>query len=250
MCTVVVLFRPGHAWPLLLAANRDEMRDRPWDPPGRHWVDRPNVVAGRDRLADGTWLGLNDEGVVAAVLNRRHSLGPEAGFRSRGELPLEALDHAEASAAADALSHLETASYRPFNLLVADNRDAFWLRSAGHGAAVETAPLAPGLSMITARDLNDPASPRIGFYLPRFVQAEPPDPGAGAWDSWAGILASRLYDVEAGPGGAMNVDTDKGFGTVSSSLMALPAVGRVGVRPVWLFAAGPPGDIPHETVGA
>ena len=250
MCTVVVLFRPSHPWPLILAANRDEMRDRPWDPPARHWPDRPNVVAGRDQLADGTWLGLNDEGVVAAVLNRRHSLGPEAGFRSRGELPLEALDHAEATAAVDALSYLETASYRPFNLLVADNRGAFWLRSTGQGAAVEAEPLAPGLSMITASDLNDPSSPRIGLYLPRFAEAEPPDPETGTWSSWKGILASRLRDVEAGPGGAMNVDTDTGFGTVSSSLMALPAADRVGVRPIWLFAAGPPDRVPYEPLGA
>ncbi|MGY9055065.1 MAG: NRDE family protein, partial [Alphaproteobacteria bacterium] len=36
MCTVVILRRPGHAWPLLMAANRDEMRGRAWSPPGRH----------------------------------------------------------------------------------------------------------------------------------------------------------------------------------------------------------------------
>ncbi len=248
MCTVVVLFRPGHAWPLLLAANRDEMRDRPWQAPARHWPDRPDVVAGRDRLAGGTWLGLNDAGVVAGVLDRHHSLGPEAGYRSRGELPLEALDHARASDAADALSYLETASYRPFNLVIADNRGGFWLRSGGHGMAAEASPLPPGLSMITAFDVNDPASPRTRRYLPRFAAAEPPDPDAGRWGAWAGILASRLHDAGAGPGGAMNVGTDEGFGTVSSSLMALPAAGRVGVRPVWLFAAGPPDKVPYQPV--
>ncbi|MGH6912187.1 MAG: NRDE family protein, partial [Geminicoccales bacterium] len=66
MCTVVILRRPDTAWPLLLAANRDEMRSRPWRPPGRHWPDRVEVVAGMDELAGGSWLGINDYGVVAA----------------------------------------------------------------------------------------------------------------------------------------------------------------------------------------
>ncbi len=48
MCTVVILRRPEHDWPLLIAANRDEMLARSWLPPARHWPDRPDVVAGFD----------------------------------------------------------------------------------------------------------------------------------------------------------------------------------------------------------
>ena len=43
MCTVILLHRPGHAWPVLVAANRDEMLDRAWDPPGPWWPDLPGV---------------------------------------------------------------------------------------------------------------------------------------------------------------------------------------------------------------
>ena len=131
MCTLVLLRRPGNGWPLILGANRDEMHDRPWTAPGRHWPDRPEVVAGRDDLAGGSWLGLNDEGVVAAILNRRGTLGPAPGLRSRGELVLDALDHADARDAADALAALDARAFRPFNLVVADDRDAFWLRARG-----------------------------------------------------------------------------------------------------------------------
>ncbi len=60
MCTLVILRRPGHDWPTLLAVNRDEMVDRPWDPPARHWPDRLRVIAGLDRHAGGTWLGVYD----------------------------------------------------------------------------------------------------------------------------------------------------------------------------------------------
>src|ERR1044071_8502091 len=107
MCTLVMLRRSEHDWPVIIGANRDEMIGRPAKPPGRHWPDRAEVVAGLDPLAGGSWLGVNDWGVAAAVLNRTGSLGPAAGLRSRGELVLEALDHADAVAAAAAPTHLD-----------------------------------------------------------------------------------------------------------------------------------------------
>ena len=61
-------------------------------------------------------MGMNDHGVVATVLNRAGTLGPAEGKRSRGELPLEALDHADAVDAVDALLHLSRDAYRPFNM--------------------------------------------------------------------------------------------------------------------------------------
>src|SRR5262245_46531694 len=218
MCSVVILYRPSEAWPVILAANRDEMIDRPWDPPGRHWPDRADVVAGRDRLAGGSWLGLNDAGVVAGILNRMDSLGPKPDFRSRGELVLEALDHADAVEAAEALGALEPAAYRSFNMVIADNRDAFWLRHRGGGDQVEVLALPEGLSMITAHDRNDAAgSGRIRAYLPRFRAAAAPEPGMAGdagWAAWEALLASR---DQADPYDAMAIVTDSGFGTVSSS---------------------------------
>ncbi len=246
MCTLVILRRPWHPWPLVLAANRDEMIDRPWAPPGRHWPDRPEVVAGLDRTAGGSWLGLNDHGVVAAILNRRSSLGPAPGKRSRGELVLEALDHADAVQAAEALAELNPAAYRSFNMVVADNRDAYWLRNRGTPEAkvIEIKPVPEGLSMLTADDLNDRASPRIERHLPAFQAAAAPDPDApgspgGDWTAWQEILARGDAHSEA----AMTVERG-GFQTVSSSLLALPAAaeapGEAPARPVWLFAPGRP----------
>lgn len=260
MCTVVLLRRPGHDWPLLMAANRDEMADRPWSPPGRHWPDRADVVAGRDDLAGGTWQGVNDSGVAAAILNRFRTLGPQQGKRSRGELVLEALDHADAADAAEALAALDPDAYRPFNMVIADNRDAFWVRHAGPPARrVEVLPVPVGLSMLTAFDLDDAeADPRIALHRPRFLAAPPPDPETESWDAWKALLASR----DAGPadaqaavkrGAAMCFQLESGFGTRSSSLIALPSPERAMLRPaaggpVWLFAAGPPDRAPYAPV--
>lgn len=240
MCTVVFLRRPGHAWPLILGANRDEMLTRPWKPPARHWPDRPEVVAGLDELAGGSWLGMNDHGVVAGALNRPGSLGPAPGLRSRGELVLDALDHADAADAAAALSGLDGRAYRPFNLVIADNRDAFWLRNRGDGRKVEAFPVPEGISMLTARDLSDLESPRVRLYLPRFKAAAPPDPEAGDWQSWEALLSTHEEYPGAGPDSSLAIETDVGFGTSSSALIALPSSERTGVRPIWLFAAGMP----------
>lgn len=252
MCTVVILRRPGHDWPLVLAANRDEMTGRPWLPPGRHWGDREEVVAGQDELAGGTWLGLNDWGVIAGVLNRPGSLGPDAELRSRGELPLEALDHAEAAAAADALAAVGPASYRSFNLIIADAREAFWIRSEGAGKAVIAAAIPEGVSMITAHDLNDDASPRIQRYLPQFEAAAAPDVEAGDWAAWQALMAERKEDPENKDQVGMTIVTKSGFATVSSSLLALPAPGRTtadgAVKPIFLFAPGRPGQAPYAPV--
>ena len=242
MCTLVILRRPDAQWPILIGANRDEMAGRPWKSPARHWPDRAHVVAGLDELAGGSWLGINNVGVVAGILNRVGTLGPQPGKRSRGELVLEALDHADAVEAARALADLDGRAYRPFNMLVADNRDAWWVRADG-GARIQIHAVEDGLHMLTAQELDDPQSPRIHAYLPRFRAAAVPDPDGDDWSGWSALLA----DTGAGPDGeeaaAMCFTRPGGFGTVSSSLIALPAIGSE-KPPVWRFAAGRPDRAP------
>lgn len=246
MCTLVILRRPGHPWPVVIGANRDEMQGRPWRAPARHWDDRPNVTAGLDELAGGSWMGLNDEGVFAAILNRMGTLGPQAGKRSRGELVLDALDHADAIDAAHALADLNPSAYRPFNMVIADNRDAFWLRA--DGSSVRAIPLKEGVSMITAFEINDTQDARIRNFLPRFENAALPDPDRGDWTGWQSLLSSTapdgILDREAG----LCFQLDNGFGTRSSALVALPAIGRYGVTPTFLFAADKPDRTPYQPV--
>lgn len=231
------------------------------------------MVAGLDVLAQGSWLGINDHGVVAVVLNRTGTLGPADGKRSRGELVLDALDFEEARSAADALVALDPDAYRPFNLIVADAHEAFWLRHSGtfspFDAGVPGTPrferdpiqlpaasdghradpgigrhvVPSGLSMITAQDLDDPGSRRIGAFRPRFLGAHPPDPDAGDWSAWAALLADRRSPDED-PKSAMNIVTGGDYGTVCASLIALPIEGP----PRMWFAAGRPDEASFEAI--
>src|SRR5262249_21152065 len=207
MCTLVILRRPGHRWPVLSGANRDEMIDRPSKPPGRHWPDRRELVAGLDMLAGGSWLGINDWGVAAAVLNRHGSLGPEPGQRSPGELVLEALDHADAHAAAEALSDLDPGACRTFNLIVADPSPGFWFRHAG-GRRMEAKPLKDGLSMIAAGDLDDLGTRRLELALPAFRAWPTPDPDNKDWSGWQSLLGSTRAPPNEPPTAAMRFRAD------------------------------------------
>ena len=220
MCTIVVLTRPGHAWPVVIAANRDEKLARPWDPPGRWWTDQ-SVVGGLDRESGGTWMAMRDNR-LAAVLNRPGTLGPMQGKDSRGQIPLIAL--------AQGLQDIDAGQYRPFNVVLASARGAHFARGLGQGRVTGHA-LPPGVSMITAHDPNDRASPRAATHLAAFQAAPAPDPETGDWRAWLALMSTR----DGGPA-AINVRPSAGFGTVCASLIAIPAVGT----PVWLFAAGPP----------
>jgi len=219
----------------MIAANRDEMEGRPSAPPGRHWPEQPEIVGGLDLLAGGSWLALSDTGVVAAILNRKGTLGPLPGKRSRGELVLDAANHLDARTSATALAELDERAYRPFNLIVADTEEAFWVRHAGD-QPIRVLPVPEGVSMIEASELNDPASPRITRFAAAFA-ADLPDPGKGDWSGW------RLLLTTPAPGGrdpseGLLIRRPDGYGTVSSSLLAIPA--DPGAEPVWLHADGPP----------
>jgi len=237
MCTVALLVQPDHAWPVMLAANRDEMINRPWDAPQRWWPDLPDVIGGRDRTAGGTWMALSRHGVACCVLNRQGSLGPAPGKRSRGELPLIALAEPGLDAATQAIMRLDAGDWRSFNLALASAEGAVWIAGHGHGRP-EAMPLREGVSMMTAFDPNDRLSPRVARHLPRFAAAPAPD--TDGWAAWRAILS----DSSGGAVEQINVRPRDGFGTVCSALLGLPAQGA----PHWLFAPGPPDVTPFAPV--
>src|SRR5437016_3930631 len=93
MCTLAIYFRVFREYPVVIAANRDEFFARPTIGP-TVIARNPEVVGGKDLQAGGTWLGINDRGIVAGLLNRRSDLPARPDAHSRGLLCLQALSHA------------------------------------------------------------------------------------------------------------------------------------------------------------
>jgi uncharacterized protein with NRDE domain len=119
MCLIVFAWRPGHAQPLIVAANRDEFYARPSRMLGA-WDDAPGVYAGRDLEAGGTWLGVGPAGRFAALTNIRDPQ-QALGARSRGELVAAFLrGELGVEAYLDQVAS-RSQQYSGFNLLVGDN---------------------------------------------------------------------------------------------------------------------------------
>ncbi|MDY7228343.1 NRDE family protein [Hyalangium rubrum] len=236
MCTAIFVFRPGEAWPLLCCGTRDEVRTRPWRPPGAWWpAQSPRVVGGLDEQAGGTWLAVDPRSARAAVvLNRSEPTGAEASL-SRGRLPLWAVSQPDFS-----LSTAEAELFPPFNLLLMSPTRCSWWRWDGTG--LRSRSLGPGTYILTSADLNDTeASPRHRRWLPRFVEAELPEPSRedflGAWGGWPELLADPHSPFDDWT--ALNVKGFShlpGYGTSSAALVALSAQGTARYD----FCQGPP----------
>ncbi|MBL94123.1 MAG: hypothetical protein CFH06_01045 [Alphaproteobacteria bacterium MarineAlpha3_Bin5] len=236
MCTFVILRRPKHCWPVLIAANRDEMANRSWQFPSRHWQNQLNIVGGLDEDAGGTWLAINDRGLISGILNRKTVLRASAKKTSRGKIPLEALGYSAALDAANALCDLNPKDYNPFNLIIIDANNALWLRAAENASEIEVRQIPEGFSMITEQDLNDiEKSVRIKKYLPQFKDAKIPNPGQDDWQDWETILADTSSESSEELADSMFVNNTTNFCTVSSSLLALPIKSSRAYKPIWRF---------------
>ena len=174
-------------------------------------------------------MAVNEAGVFATLLNGRQTLGPEAGKRSRGELPLDALDFEAAADAAEALKALEASAYRPFNLLICDSEHAFLLHN--DGTVLRETRLDPGRYLLSHSDLNDASDPRFQAYGDATMALPLPQSPKNlqSWAPWSDVLESRAPDA---PFVGLTIETDFGFATVSRALFALEATGKA----VWWHA--------------
>jgi uncharacterized protein with NRDE domain len=150
MCLIVFAWRPAHAQPLIVAANRDEFYARPTEPLAQ-WAEAPQVYAGRDLEAGGTWLGVSADGRFAALTNIRDP-GLPLGRRSRGELVAQFLT--SDALIEDYLAEVaqRAREYGGFNLLVGDGERLYYL----NGASPEPRLLGGGVYGLSNAGLDTP----------------------------------------------------------------------------------------------
>jgi uncharacterized protein with NRDE domain len=146
VCTILLRWDPTADVAVVLAANRDEFRDRLADDPSEI---APGVFAGRDRTAGGTWLAVSRHGIAALTNVRTGRREPSAP--SRGALPLAAL-------AGELPADL--GPYNSFNLLVVDRDGARIVTHEGAGGETTVVRLSPGTHVIDNEAFGRP-SPRL-----------------------------------------------------------------------------------------
>lgn len=149
MCLVILAHRVHPDLPLIVAANRDEFHARPaqkmhW------WVEKPDIVAGRDLQAGGTWLGVHRSGRFATVTNFRDAVPPSGRRASRGQLVTAFLESDRSPL--EFLRSIDIGRYAGFNLLVTDGEELAYL-SNRDGASGE---LGPGIYGVANATLDTP----------------------------------------------------------------------------------------------
>lgn len=235
MCLILVLFQLRVDYPLIVAANREERRDRPATAPFR-WDTNPTIWAGRDEAAGGTWLGVNEAGVVASITNRPER-PIDLSLPSRGALCLLALQQSDPDSARAAVSQqLAASKYNPFNLVCA-NPGSGWVTS-WNGA---TRKLRRGARHIVS-NRGDPDDGKLAVVRRARRLLYGRDLVSPPLDQLLSILGTFCADT----GGRSPICRPGGErGTVSSSLIALDAQGRTAA---YWHANGPPSAVPYQRV--
>ena len=183
---VLVAWRGDAQFPCVIAANRDELHARPASP-AQWWPSRPDILAGRDLEAGGTWFGMTRTGRFAALTNYRDLKQRRVGTPSRGELVTRILS--SNAGVVESLEYLGgiAADYNAFNLIFSDGEQLAIYESA-RGAGRQLAPGIYGLS----NHLLDTPWPKVQTAKTRLSEAL-----ANAADS--AVLLALLRDDNPAP---------------------------------------------------
>jgi len=145
MCLVLVVWRMHPEHSCVVAANRDEFHARP-AAPADWWPDRPQILAGRDLEAGGTWLGLTRDGRFAALTNYRDpQQRRKEDAPSRGALVVSLLE--SGASVAECLTELREvgAEFNGFNIIFSDG-EKLGVYESVRGSGRELGPGIYGLS--------------------------------------------------------------------------------------------------------
>ncbi len=133
MCLILLAARAHPEYPLVIAANRDEFYARP-TVPAAPWPDSPRLLAGRDLVGGGTWLGIDRSGRFAMVSNFRDGrTTPKPRAPSRGRLVSDYLNGIEAAADYLATVRARGPLYNGFNLLAGDPGGVYYYSNRAPG---------------------------------------------------------------------------------------------------------------------
>lgn len=151
MCIIAIAVDVHPAYPLIIAANRDEFYNRPTQPLG-FWNENPEILAGRDLQSGGTWLGVTRTGKISAITNFREPASMPPSGKSRGLLVKDYL--AGSMTAEEYLAAVEQKKdyYSGFNLIAGNVGHLWWYSNKSRGMLK----LKPGIHALSNHLLNTP----------------------------------------------------------------------------------------------
>ena len=114
------------------------------------WVEKPDILAGRDLLGGGTWLGVHRNGRFATVTNFRDGVPPAGKLVSRGKLITDFLESEQSPS--EFVRNIDGSDYAGFNLVVADLDSASYLSNRDGGCR----DLEPGVYGLANATLDTP----------------------------------------------------------------------------------------------
>ena len=162
MCVILIAWQVHPEYPLVFIANRDEFFSRKTLAAAK-WTDAPHVFGGRDDERGGTWLGISDNGKIAAVTNYRN--GPLNGKlvspESRGELTCNWLkDESTSSSPEEYLKAIDGQRFDGYNIIVGNVQEGLWYSSnwADNGAVHR---LSPGIHGVSNHYMDAPGWPKV-----------------------------------------------------------------------------------------
>ena len=234
MCTLFIYRNKNTKWPLLIASNRDELFNRKFYNPGFHWKKYPNICAGKDLSAGGSWLGINKSGLVAAILNRKPSIAKKEKLLSRGIIVLKTLTNISAKKAIEKLSEYNFNCFQNFNLFISDYKNAFWAKYDNNKLSINTVPL--GYSIIDNYDLNDDNSIKPRFYKKIFESELLPEPDLNKFYNWKKMLFLKKKINKNKKSSVFIDNINNNYGTVCSSIIGLPNKKINNENIFWLFS--------------
>lgn len=230
MCLILFAYRVHPGYRLILGANRDEFYARPTSPLA-YWEDAPDILAGRDQQAGGTWLGVNRTGRFAAVTNYRDPTDIQIDAPSRGDLVSRFLTNTEKPGPFLKKLSAVSSQYNGFNLLVGSRNELWYYSNKG----AEPRMLPPGVYGLSNHLLDTPW-PKVDRGKRRFASIVAQE----KWDEEAifQLLSDRTFPPEESlPDTGVGLAWERilstlfiespSYGTRCSSILTIDAAARI-----------------------
>jgi uncharacterized protein with NRDE domain len=231
MCLIVFAYNYHPDYHLILAANRDEYHDRPTEQ-ADFWSDAPHILAGRDKQAGGTWLGVSTDGKLAAITNYRDPRQQIADPPSRGKLVAGFLQNPQSTTEEfqGTLNH-DGQLYDGFNLLYGTCNDLNYFTNRGGSSG----PILPGIHGLS-NHLLDTRWPKVStarFRLKTILQQKNVDQEQifEALSDSAPFADDLLPDTGVGPERESLLSpifiADENYGTRSTTIVLIDRSNQV-----------------------